>query len=171
MDSIHVETYSLYGFPYAFQVWAYETISTLSTRVALRLNDDAIPRLLRWSCTYSRAFNVLEREVFENVKSKVVVRLEATDVERQHMARVMHPPVTPVGPPAPTKLATEPLSTTSTTQKSLVTGEVGDPVELDDVAKDASPDKINCCHRKGRRRRRRSQSISGVGSCGGSATE
>ncbi|XP_022156117.1 uncharacterized protein LOC111023081 [Momordica charantia] len=29
-DPTHVETYSLYGFPYAIQVWAYKTTSTLS---------------------------------------------------------------------------------------------------------------------------------------------
>ncbi|XP_022156879.1 putative F-box protein At4g17565 [Momordica charantia] len=76
---------------YTLKVWVYETISTLSVRVATRLSDDVIPRLLRWSCTYSRGFRVLASDVFDNTRSKVKEYLELTDAKQQHMDRIMLP--------------------------------------------------------------------------------
>ncbi|KAL6312312.1 hypothetical protein AAG906_004963 [Vitis piasezkii] len=45
-----VEAYSLVGFPYAFQVWAYEAIPLIGLKYATRVSE-RYPRILNWSAT------------------------------------------------------------------------------------------------------------------------
>ncbi|RVW57840.1 hypothetical protein CK203_114817 [Vitis vinifera] len=45
-----VEAYSLVGFPYAFQVWAYEAIPLIGLKYATRVSE-SYPRILNWSAT------------------------------------------------------------------------------------------------------------------------
>ena len=42
------DQYTVYGFPYALQVWAYEAIPLIGKTFAKRLEGDVTPRLLRW---------------------------------------------------------------------------------------------------------------------------
>ncbi|KAL6349633.1 hypothetical protein AAG906_035794 [Vitis piasezkii] len=45
-----VEAYSLVGFPYAFQVWAYEAIPLIGLKYVTRVSE-SYPRILNWSGT------------------------------------------------------------------------------------------------------------------------
>ena len=45
-----VEAYSLVGFPYAFQVWAYEAIPLIGLKYVTRVSE-RYPRILNWSAT------------------------------------------------------------------------------------------------------------------------
>ncbi|XP_034676988.1 uncharacterized protein LOC117907533 [Vitis riparia] len=45
-----VEAYSLVGFPYAFQVWAYEAIPLIGLKYATHVAE-SYPRILNWSAT------------------------------------------------------------------------------------------------------------------------
>ncbi|RVW88699.1 hypothetical protein CK203_043822 [Vitis vinifera] len=47
---VAVEAYSLVGFPYAFQVWAYEVIPLIGLKYATRVSE-SYPRILNWSAT------------------------------------------------------------------------------------------------------------------------
>ena len=44
------ESYKLYGFPWAFQVWAYECIDMAANYCALLMERKAYP-ILNWSCS------------------------------------------------------------------------------------------------------------------------
>ena len=45
-----VEAYSRVGFPYAFQVWAYEAIPLIGLKYVTRVSK-SYPRILNWSAT------------------------------------------------------------------------------------------------------------------------
>ncbi|TYJ98334.1 hypothetical protein E5676_scaffold232G00590 [Cucumis melo var. makuwa] len=78
------ETYSLYGFPFTFQVWTHETVSTRSAWVGShnRASHDAIPRIMQWSCTYS-----------PRLKTRIQA-IELTDKELAYLDQVLDIPST-----------------------------------------------------------------------------
>ncbi|KAA0032540.1 Ulp1-like peptidase [Cucumis melo var. makuwa] len=78
------ETYSLYGFPFTFQVWTDETVSTISAWVGShnRASHDAIPRIMQWSCTYS-----------PRLKTHIQA-IELTDEELAYLDQVLDIPST-----------------------------------------------------------------------------
>ena len=45
-----VKAYSLVGFPYAFQVWAYEVIPLIGLKYVTHVSE-SYPRILNWSTT------------------------------------------------------------------------------------------------------------------------
>ena len=47
---VAVEAYSLVGFPYAFQVWAYKAISHIGLKYVTRVSE-SYPQILNWSAT------------------------------------------------------------------------------------------------------------------------
>ncbi|XP_008437501.1 uncharacterized protein LOC103482899 isoform X3 [Cucumis melo] len=76
--------YSLPGFPHAFQVWAYEIISSMAAgRAVTRLNNDAVPRFLRWSCSYSLPSKLLQRDIFNSTRIVISPALVMSDAEKQ----------------------------------------------------------------------------------------
>lgn len=80
----YVVKYNLPGFPHAFQVWAYETISTIVDTAAIRLNENAVPRFLRWACTYSLPNRTLQRDVFNSPVTVITPVLVLSDAERRY---------------------------------------------------------------------------------------
>ncbi|MCL7032903.1 hypothetical protein MKW94_026546 [Papaver nudicaule] len=59
------ETYSLRGFPFAFQVWAYENIPKLGEAFAKRIDHvKYCPPILRWMCETAPAYAAVQAEVF-----------------------------------------------------------------------------------------------------------
>ncbi|XP_022158744.1 uncharacterized protein LOC111025209 [Momordica charantia] len=60
------KSYSLYGFPWAFQVWAYEIISSLSGHIVTIVSQDVVPRILQWRYEHSTAYHMLAREIFRS---------------------------------------------------------------------------------------------------------
>ena len=47
---VAVEAYSLVGFPYTFQVWAYEAIPLIGLKYVTHVSK-SYPRILNWSAT------------------------------------------------------------------------------------------------------------------------
>ncbi|KAA0057375.1 ubiquitin-like-specific protease ESD4 isoform X2 [Cucumis melo var. makuwa] len=93
--------YTINGFPHALQVWAYESIPTIIGCSVDKVNDDVIPRMLRWVCqqspksqTISQMFDlpmliikaviemtpedeqlrITSGELFENLRSSTIVQ-------------------------------------------------------------------------------------------------
>ncbi|XP_026405455.1 uncharacterized protein LOC113300459 [Papaver somniferum] len=59
------ETYSLRGFPFAFQVWAYENIPKLGEAFAQRIDPvNCFPPILRWTCETAPSYVAIQTEVF-----------------------------------------------------------------------------------------------------------
>ncbi|KAA0060123.1 ubiquitin-like-specific protease ESD4 isoform X2 [Cucumis melo var. makuwa] len=58
--------YSIMGFLHALQVWAYESIPTITRCSVDKVNDDAIPRMLRWVCQQSPKSNTIQSQVFDS---------------------------------------------------------------------------------------------------------
>ncbi|KAL6328581.1 hypothetical protein AAG906_038776 [Vitis piasezkii] len=59
-----VEAYSLVGFPYAFQVWAYEAIPLIGLKYATRVSE-RYPRILNWSATSAPRSTEVENVILE----------------------------------------------------------------------------------------------------------
>ncbi|KAI3974668.1 hypothetical protein MKX01_021512 [Papaver californicum] len=66
------ETYSLRGFPFAFQVWAYENIPKLGEAFAKRIDHVNCPPILRWMCETAPSYASIQTEVFNCNKLDVL---------------------------------------------------------------------------------------------------
>ena len=62
--------YRLNGFPYALQVWFYESCCFGLANLCFH-NPGKIPRILNWGCNLSPSFKVLKRTVFKDSLKKV----------------------------------------------------------------------------------------------------
>ncbi|TYK25901.1 Ulp1-like peptidase [Cucumis melo var. makuwa] len=71
-----VSYYNIKGYVLAFQVWAYEVLSTANEHLATRNSKGLIPRILRWNCTskksndkeeqsHSKSYKKLKKEIKE----------------------------------------------------------------------------------------------------------
>ncbi|KDO45976.1 hypothetical protein CISIN_1g012730mg [Citrus sinensis] len=76
------EKYSLLGFPYSFQVWAYEAISVLTPTFAQK-EGHALPRILNWKAMSIPKETQLEKEVFSKKTVKVYQMLNPTKTEKE----------------------------------------------------------------------------------------
>ncbi|KAL5814586.1 hypothetical protein ACOSQ4_025227 [Xanthoceras sorbifolium] len=77
------ERYNIYGFIFAFQVWAFEAISSLATKKhAMRISKD-IPRILSWEASTTPNFEDLRMEIFAKRTVSTLRVLNPTDEERQ----------------------------------------------------------------------------------------
>ena len=65
---VAVETYSLVGFPYAFQVWIYETIPLIGLKYATYVSE-SYPRILNWSATSTPRSIEVEKVFLEPIVS------------------------------------------------------------------------------------------------------
>ncbi|XP_038905789.1 uncharacterized protein LOC120091745 [Benincasa hispida] len=62
----------------------YEILAaSIAGNIAERRSKVALPRILRWSCSHSVCFKVLERDIFESNNTKVKEGLVMTDTERE----------------------------------------------------------------------------------------
>ncbi|KAI3942885.1 hypothetical protein MKW92_042963, partial [Papaver armeniacum] len=82
--------YNLYGFPYAFQVWAFEIIPILRESFASRLKPKQFPRVLHYACYSIRP----ESSAVENIltsKIEVLACIKPTEGEMssKHMGSVL----------------------------------------------------------------------------------
>ncbi|KAA0031650.1 ubiquitin-like-specific protease ESD4 isoform X2 [Cucumis melo var. makuwa] len=59
--------YTVNGFPHALQVWAYESIPTIIGCGVDKVNDDAIPRMLRWVCQQSPKSQTISQLIIKAV--------------------------------------------------------------------------------------------------------
>ena len=63
-----VKAYSLVGFPYAFQVWIYETIPLIGLKYATYVSE-SYPRILNWSATSTPRSIEVEKVFLEPIVS------------------------------------------------------------------------------------------------------
>ncbi|TYK01327.1 Ulp1-like peptidase [Cucumis melo var. makuwa] len=61
-----VSYYNIKGYVLAFQVWAYEVLSTANEHLATRNSKGLIPRILRWNCTQAPSYKMLQKNIFDN---------------------------------------------------------------------------------------------------------
>ncbi|XP_031744033.1 uncharacterized protein LOC116404765 isoform X2 [Cucumis sativus] len=77
--------YTVMGFPQALQVWAYESIPTITECGVHKVSNDAIPRMLRWVCELSPKSHVLQRQVFDSPMFLINVVIEMMPEEEEHL--------------------------------------------------------------------------------------
>ncbi|KAE8650913.1 hypothetical protein Csa_000776, partial [Cucumis sativus] len=75
--------YTILGFPHALQVWAYESISTIIGCGVEKINDDVIPRMLRWVCQQSSKSYTIQSQVFDSPMLIIKAVIEMTPEEEQ----------------------------------------------------------------------------------------
>ncbi|TYK28845.1 Ulp1-like peptidase [Cucumis melo var. makuwa] len=61
-----VSYYNIKGYVLAFQVWAYEVLSTANEHLATRNSKGLIPRILRWNCMQAPSYKMLQKNIFDN---------------------------------------------------------------------------------------------------------
>ncbi|KAA0032335.1 Ulp1-like peptidase [Cucumis melo var. makuwa] len=71
-----VSYYNIKGYVLAFQVWAYEVLSTANEHLATRNSKGLIPRILRWNCTQAPSYKMLQKNIFDNKNRKLSWRVE-----------------------------------------------------------------------------------------------
>ncbi|KAK9200532.1 hypothetical protein WN944_015730 [Citrus x changshan-huyou] len=72
------EKYSLYGFPYVFQVWTYEVLSEFGQKFATEKGDLKVPRILKWFCKNKIMADVINKALKEEDTFIVATTLHAT---------------------------------------------------------------------------------------------
>ncbi|KAL0547659.1 hypothetical protein IC582_012083 [Cucumis melo] len=80
--STQTKKYTINGFPHALQVWAYESIPTIIGCGVDKVNDHAIPRMLRWVCQQSPKSQTIS-QVFDSPMFIIKGVIEMTPEEEQ----------------------------------------------------------------------------------------
>ncbi|KAA0038137.1 Ulp1-like peptidase [Cucumis melo var. makuwa] len=80
--STQTKKYTINGFPHALQVWAYESIPTIIGCGVDKVNDHAIPRMLRWVCQQSPKSQTIS-QVFDSLMFIIKAVIEMTPEEKQ----------------------------------------------------------------------------------------
>ncbi|KAA0048537.1 Ulp1-like peptidase [Cucumis melo var. makuwa] len=80
-----VAYYNIKGHMLAFQVWAYEVLSTASKHLAIKNSKGSIPRILRWNCTQAPSYKILQKNIFDNKNTVVKPKLELSTQEKAFM--------------------------------------------------------------------------------------
>ena len=61
---VAIKAYSLVGFPYTFQVWAYKVIPLIGFKYVTRVSE-SYPRILNWSATSAQRSTEVEKIFLE----------------------------------------------------------------------------------------------------------
>ncbi|KAA0038138.1 Ulp1-like peptidase [Cucumis melo var. makuwa] len=80
-----VPYYNIKGYVLAFQVWAYEVLSTANEHLATRNSKGLIPRILRWNCTQALSYKMLQKNIFDNKNTVVQPKLKMSTQEKAFM--------------------------------------------------------------------------------------
>ncbi|KAL0544158.1 hypothetical protein IC582_019270 [Cucumis melo] len=80
--STQTKKYTINGFPHALQVWAYESIPTIIGCGVDKVNDHAIPQMLRWVCQQSPKSQTIS-QVFDSPMFIIKAVIEMTPEEEQ----------------------------------------------------------------------------------------
>ncbi|KAA0067351.1 MuDRA-like transposase [Cucumis melo var. makuwa] len=80
-----VSYYNIKGYVLAFQVWAYEVLSTANEHLATRNSKGLIPRILRWNCTQAPSYKMLQKNIFDNKNTVVQPKLKMSTQEKAFM--------------------------------------------------------------------------------------
>ncbi|KAL4037543.1 hypothetical protein IC575_001140 [Cucumis melo] len=85
--STQTKKYTINGFLHALQVWAYESIPTIIGCGVDKVNDHAIPRMLRWVCQQSPKSQTIS-QVFDSPMFIIKAVIEMTPKEELKIASV-----------------------------------------------------------------------------------
>ncbi|KAA0039663.1 uncharacterized protein E5676_scaffold767G00420 [Cucumis melo var. makuwa] len=77
--------YNIKGYVLAFQVWAYEILSTASEHLATKNSKGSIPRILRWNSTQAPSYKMLQKNIFDNKNTVVQAKLKLSTQEKAFM--------------------------------------------------------------------------------------
>ncbi|KAA0056076.1 MuDRA-like transposase [Cucumis melo var. makuwa] len=80
-----VSYYNIKGYVLAFQVWAYEVLSTANEHLATRNSKGLIPKILRWNCTQAPSYKMLQKNIFDNKNTVVQPKLKMSTQEKAFM--------------------------------------------------------------------------------------
>ncbi|KAA0047354.1 Ulp1-like peptidase [Cucumis melo var. makuwa] len=80
--STQTKKYTINGFLHALQVWTYESIPTIIGCGVDKVNDHAIPRMLRWMCQQSPKSQTIS-QVFDSPMFIIKAVIEVTTKEEQ----------------------------------------------------------------------------------------
>ncbi|KAA0062228.1 Ulp1-like peptidase [Cucumis melo var. makuwa] len=80
-----VAYYNIKGYVLAFQVWAYEILSTASEHLATKNSKGSIPRILRWNFTQAPSYKMLQKNIFDNKNTIVQAKLKLSTQEKAFM--------------------------------------------------------------------------------------
>ncbi|TYJ96970.1 Ulp1-like peptidase [Cucumis melo var. makuwa] len=80
-----VAYYNIKGYVLAFQVWAYEVLSTASEHLATKNSKGLIPRILRWNYTQAPSNKILQKNIFDNKNTVVKPKLKLSTQEKAFM--------------------------------------------------------------------------------------
>ncbi|KAL0536929.1 hypothetical protein IC582_025892 [Cucumis melo] len=80
-----VAYYNIKDYVLAFQVWAYEVLSTTREHLATRNSKGLIPRILRWNCTQAPSYKMLQKNIFDNKNTIVKPKLKLSNQEKAFM--------------------------------------------------------------------------------------
>ncbi|KAA0058961.1 Ulp1-like peptidase [Cucumis melo var. makuwa] len=80
-----VSYYNIKGYMLAFQVWAYEVLSTANEHMDTRNSKGLIPRILRWNCTQAPSYKMLQKNIFDSKNTVVQPKLKMSTQEKAFM--------------------------------------------------------------------------------------
>ncbi|KAI3833450.1 hypothetical protein MKX03_027194 [Papaver bracteatum] len=82
--------YNLYGFPYAFQVWAFEIIPLLRKSFAIRLKPKQFPRVLQYACDSIRPeSSAVENILTSKIEVLACIKPVEGEMSSKHMRSVL----------------------------------------------------------------------------------
>ncbi|KAF3438726.1 hypothetical protein FNV43_RR21490 [Rhamnella rubrinervis] len=80
-------TYSLGGFPLAFQVWGYETIPLMGQKFAIKV-DNSYPRICNWKAEQMYKYHDVQKMIFESDKLYVMGRLTPLNADEESVYKL-----------------------------------------------------------------------------------
>ncbi|KAF3440779.1 hypothetical protein FNV43_RR19065 [Rhamnella rubrinervis] len=80
-------TYSLGGFPLAFQVWGYETIPLMEKIFAMKV-DNSYPRICNWKAERIYKFQNVAKMIFESDELYIIGRLRPLNADEESVYKL-----------------------------------------------------------------------------------
>ncbi|KAL0556283.1 hypothetical protein IC582_004795 [Cucumis melo] len=80
-----VSYYNIKGYVLAFQVWAYEVLSTANEHLATGNSKGLILKILRWNCMQAPSYKMLQKNIFDNKNTVVQPKLKMSIQEKAFM--------------------------------------------------------------------------------------
>ncbi|KAL6349997.1 hypothetical protein AAG906_003926 [Vitis piasezkii] len=86
---VAIKAYSLVGFPYAFQVWAYKAIPLIGLKYVTRVSE-SYPRILNWSATSAQRSTEVEKIFLEHNLTFHSLITPTLEKQQQDYSEMLH---------------------------------------------------------------------------------
>ncbi|TYK26851.1 Ulp1-like peptidase [Cucumis melo var. makuwa] len=80
-----VTYYNIKPYVLAFQMSAYEVLSSASEHLTTRNSKGLIPMILRWNCTQAPSYKMLQKNIFDNKNTVMKTKLKLSTQEKAFM--------------------------------------------------------------------------------------